>query len=69
MQPEGQIERLAQVLDIFELKAQGKTCDAILSIMKEGQEMVDEHRAPCAPPPAFWPQDLGKAAGSPDATR
>jgi ferritin-like metal-binding protein YciE len=41
---EGQIERLEKVFSIFEMKAQGKTCDAIMGIMKEGQEIMDEYK-------------------------
>jgi ferritin-like metal-binding protein YciE len=47
---EGQIKRLEQVFGIFRMKAQGKTCDVIMGIMKEGQEIMDEHKgSPAAP--------------------
>jgi hypothetical protein len=36
---EGQIDRLENVFRIFDMKAQGKTCEAIMGIMKEGQEI------------------------------
>jgi len=41
---EGQIDRLEKVFAIFEMKAQGKTCDAIMGIIKEGQEIMDEYK-------------------------
>src|ERR1700704_630732 len=40
----GQVERLEQVFAIIEKKPQGKTCDAILGIMKEGEEVIDEYK-------------------------
>jgi ferritin-like metal-binding protein YciE len=41
---EGQVERLEQVFDILDKAPQGKTCDAIMSIVKEGQEIMDEYK-------------------------
>jgi ferritin-like metal-binding protein YciE len=41
---EGQIERLEQVFQEVEKKPQGKTCDAIVGITKEGQEVMDEYK-------------------------
>ena len=41
---EGQIERLEQVFDEIDQKPQGKTCDAIVGITKEGQEIMDEYK-------------------------
>jgi ferritin-like metal-binding protein YciE len=41
---EGQIERLEKVFGIIEKKPQAKTCDAIMGIMKEGQEIMDEYK-------------------------
>ena len=41
---EGQIDRLEKVFAIFDMKPQGKTCDAIMGIMKEGQEIMEEYK-------------------------
>jgi ferritin-like metal-binding protein YciE len=41
---EGQIERLEQVFADIDQKPQGKTCDAIVGITKEGQEIMDEYK-------------------------
>ena len=50
---EGQIERLEQVFAEIEAKPQGKTCDAIMGILAEGTEIMDEYkglaRARCRP--------------------
>jgi ferritin-like metal-binding protein YciE len=35
---ESQVERLEQVFGLIGKKAQGKTCDAIVGIVEEGQE-------------------------------
>jgi ferritin-like metal-binding protein YciE len=35
---EDQVERLEQVFELIGKKAQGKTCDAIVGIIEEGQE-------------------------------
>lgn len=40
----GQVERLEQVFAIIEKKPQGKTCDAILGLVKEGEEVIDEYK-------------------------
>ncbi len=34
---EGQVERLERVFDLIGKKAQGKTCDAIIGLVEEGQ--------------------------------
>jgi ferritin-like metal-binding protein YciE len=39
-----QVERLEQVFELIEKKPQGKTCDAILGILKEGEEIMDEYK-------------------------
>jgi ferritin-like metal-binding protein YciE len=39
---EGQVERLEKVFDAIGRKPRGKTCDAILGIVAEGQEIMDE---------------------------
>jgi ferritin-like metal-binding protein YciE len=41
---EGQIERLEKVFDEIDHKPQGKTCDAIVGIAKEGQEIMDDYK-------------------------
>ena len=39
-----QVERLEQVFGLINKKPQGKTCDAILGILKEGDEIADEYK-------------------------
>jgi ferritin-like metal-binding protein YciE len=41
---EGQVDRLEQVFGMISKKAQGKTCDAIVGIMEEGQEIMKEYK-------------------------
>lgn len=41
---EGQIERLEQVFEEIGEKPQGKTCDAIMGILDEGKEIMDEYK-------------------------
>src|ERR1700709_265226 len=41
---EGQIARLEQVFDEIGEKPQGKTCDAIMGILDEGKEIMDEYK-------------------------
>ena len=41
---EGQIARLEQVFAEIEEKPQTKTCDAILGILKEGEEIMKEYK-------------------------
>jgi ferritin-like metal-binding protein YciE len=41
---EGQVTRLEQVFDLIGKKAQGKTCDAIVGIVEEGQEIMKEYK-------------------------
>ena len=41
---EGQIERLDQVFALIEKKPQGKTCAAILGIIEEGTEIMEEYK-------------------------
>lgn len=45
---EGQVERLQQVFDILGKPARGKTCDAILGILEEGKEIMDEYKGASA---------------------
>ncbi len=42
---EGQVDRLEQIFDMIGKKAQGKTCDAIVGIISEGQEIMKEYKA------------------------
>ena len=41
---EGQIERLEQVFEEIGEKPQGKTCAAIVGILDEGKEIMDEYK-------------------------
>ena len=41
---EGQIDRLEQVFQLIEEKAQGKKCAAIEGILEEGQEIIKEYK-------------------------
>jgi ferritin-like metal-binding protein YciE len=40
---EGQIERLEEVFAEIDAKPQGKTCDAIMGILDEGKEIMEEY--------------------------
>lgn len=41
---EGQVERLEQIFELLDKPARGKTCDAILGILDEGKEIMDEYK-------------------------
>ena len=41
---EGQVRRLEQVFEVIDKKPQGKTCDAILGILKEGEEIMTDYK-------------------------
>ena len=41
---EGQVERLEQVFELLDKPARGKTCDAIMGILDEGKEIMDEYK-------------------------
>ena len=41
---EGQVERLEQVFQILGESPKGKTCDAIVGIIEEGQEIMKEYK-------------------------
>jgi ferritin-like metal-binding protein YciE len=43
-QTEGQVERLEGVFAEIDAKPQGKTCDAIMGILTEGQEIIKEYK-------------------------
>jgi len=39
---EGQVERLQQIFELLDKPARGKTCDAILGIIEEGKEVMED---------------------------
>jgi ferritin-like metal-binding protein YciE len=39
---QGQIERIEQIFELMEMPARGKTCDAIIGILDEGKEVIQE---------------------------
>jgi ferritin-like metal-binding protein YciE len=41
---EGHVDRLQQIFEIIEKPARGKTCDAILGIIEEGKEVMEEFK-------------------------
>lgn len=41
---EGQIDRLEQVFKLIDKPAKAKTCDAIMGILDEGKEIMDEYK-------------------------
>jgi ferritin-like metal-binding protein YciE len=41
---EGQVDRLEQVFEQVGKKPQGKTCDAIIGLVEEGQEIIKEYK-------------------------
>src|SRR6187402_1248097 len=41
---EGQVERLEQIFELLDKPARGKTCDAIMGILDEGKEIMDEYK-------------------------
>ena len=41
---EGHVERLEQIFEILDVPARGKTCEAILGILEEGKEIMDEFK-------------------------
>ena len=43
-QTEQHVARLEQVFEEFDAKPQGKTCDAIMGIISEGQEIMKEYK-------------------------
>jgi ferritin-like metal-binding protein YciE len=40
----GQVQRLEQVFAVIDKKAQGKNCPAILGLVEEGKEIMDEYK-------------------------
>ena len=45
---EGHVERLEQIFELLGKPARGKTCDAILGILEEGKEIMDEYKGAVA---------------------
>src|ERR1700754_3251196 len=45
---QGHVERLEQVFDIIGAPARGKTCEAILGIIEEAKEIMDEFKGTVA---------------------
>src|ERR1700760_4413134 len=45
---EGQVDRLEQIFELLDKPARGKTCDAILGILDEGKEIMDEYKGAAA---------------------
>jgi ferritin-like metal-binding protein YciE len=41
---ETQVERLERVFEMIDAKPQGKTCDAIMGLLEEGQEIMKEYK-------------------------
>lgn len=41
---EGQVERLERIFELIEKPAKGKTCDAILGLLEEGKEVMEEYK-------------------------
>jgi ferritin-like metal-binding protein YciE len=41
---EGQVARLEKVFELIDKKPQGKTCDAIMGLLEEGQEVMKEYK-------------------------
>jgi len=41
---EGQVDRLERIFELLGKPARGKTCDAILGIIDEGSEIMDEYK-------------------------
>lgn len=41
---EGHVERLEQIFEMLGKPARGKTCDAILGIIEEGKEIIEDYK-------------------------
>jgi ferritin-like metal-binding protein YciE len=57
---QGQVERLEKVFDMIGKKAQGGTCDAIIGLVEEGQQVMKEYKG--SPAPTAWPLPGDSAA-------
>jgi len=44
VETEGHVDRLEQIFEMMELPARGKTCDAIMGIIEEGKEVMDDFK-------------------------
>jgi len=42
LETEGQVDRLQSIFEMLDKPARGKTCDAILGIVEEGKEIMEE---------------------------
>jgi Domain of unknown function (DUF892) len=51
---EGQVKRLEQVFEILGETPKGKTCDAIVGIIEEGQEIIKEYKGTPRSMRACW---------------
>jgi ferritin-like metal-binding protein YciE len=47
-QTEGHVERLEEIFEMLGQPARGKTCEAILGIIEEGKEIMDEYAGTAA---------------------
>src|SRR3978361_1019613 len=45
---EGPVDRLEHIFDLIGAPARGKTCDAILGILEEGKEIMEEYKGTAA---------------------
>ena len=45
---EGQVERLEQIFEMLGKPARGKTCEAILGLVEEGKEIMDDFKGTVA---------------------
>jgi len=50
---EGQIERLDQIFELIEKPARGKSCEAILGLLEEGKEVMEDFAGDAALDPAL----------------
>ena len=48
IETEGHIKRLEEVFGLIEAKPQAKTCDAIMGIVKEGEDIIEEYKGSSA---------------------
>jgi ferritin-like metal-binding protein YciE len=39
---QGQIERIEQIFELMQMPTRGKTCDAIMGILEEGKEVIED---------------------------
>jgi ferritin-like metal-binding protein YciE len=48
VETEGHVDRLEQIFEIYDKPARGKQCDAILGILDEGKEIMEEYKGTIA---------------------